>query len=170
MRAGSYTYYYGECESDYGDWISIMAPGHEVPTTTIDNGYEMGNCTSIAAPQVAAVAALVLSVNPDLTAGQVRYILESTAQKTGGYNYTQNPDHPNGTWNIEMGHGVVDAYQAVLAAQRLTNAADLYVKDFSADTGLEPNRTPASIDSSPDIWVTDHNGNTVSTLVHGESY
>ena len=170
MRAGSYTYYAEECPSDYGDWMSIMAPGHEVPTTTIGNDYEMGNCTSIATPQVAAVAALMLSVNPDLTAEQVRYILESTAQKTGGYNYATHPDHPNGTWHIEMGHGVVDAYQAVLAAQRLASIADLYVKDASYDTGLEPNATPGSITSSPDIWVTDLNGNPVSTLTNGETY
>ncbi len=130
----------------------------------------MGNCTSIATPQVAAVAALMLSVNPDLTAEQVRYILESTAQKTGGYNYATHPDHPNGTWHIEMGHGVVDAYQAVLAAQRLASIADLYVKDASYDTGLEPNATPGSITSSPDIWVTDLNGNPVSTLTNGETY
>jgi len=147
-----------------------MAPSFDVPTTTIYGGYHLGRGTSIAAPQVAAVAGLMLSVNPDLTAEQVRYILESTAQKTGGYNYATHPDHPNGTWHIEMGHGVVDAYQAVLAAQRLASIADLYVKDASYDTGLEPNATPGSITSSPDIWVTDLNGNPVSTLTNGETY
>ncbi|MDR0682350.1 MAG: peptidase S8, partial [Dysgonamonadaceae bacterium] len=63
-----------------------------------------------------AIAALVLSVNPYLTEQQVRDIIESTAQKVGGYNYQTTSGHPNGTWNIEMGYGLVDAYAAVQAA------------------------------------------------------
>ena len=52
-------------------------------------------------------------------------IIESTAQKirpgvtTGGgyYKYENHPNRPNGTWNIEMGYGLVDAYEAVKKAR-----------------------------------------------------
>ena len=74
--------------------------------------------TSAACPYVSGVAALVLSVNPDLTSKQVRNIIESTAQKVRQdlYDYQPTCLRPNGTWHEEMGHGLVDAYAAVLKA------------------------------------------------------
>ena len=111
--------------SNYGSQLDIVAPGSLIPTTDRvgNNGYVSGDYrldfggTSAAAPSVAGVAALILSVNPDLTVYEVNSIIENTAQKVGGYNYqTYNP-RPNGTWNNEMGYGLVDAHQAVLQAQ-----------------------------------------------------
>ena len=72
--------------------------------------------TSSACPHVAGVAALILSVNPNLTGQQVRDIIESTAQKVGGYNYQITSGRPNGTWHEEMGYGLVDASAAVTCA------------------------------------------------------
>jgi len=72
----------------------------------------------MAAPHVAGVAALVLSVNPNLTGKQVRHIIESTARKINDtiYDYSTTQDRLNGTWNNEMGYGLVDAYAAVMKA------------------------------------------------------
>lgn len=124
--------------SDYGNELDIMAPGVLVPTTDrqgtngynpqnendpnysgYNNYYSKFNGTSSAAPHVAGVAALVLSVNPNLTAREVNDIIESTAQKVGNYNYSNNSNRPNGTWNNEMGYGLVDAHAAVKRAQEL---------------------------------------------------
>jgi hypothetical protein len=69
--------------------------------------------TSAACPQIAAVAALLLSINPDLTQLEVFNILTSTARKAGPYNYHIRSDCPNGTWSNELGYGVVDASAAV---------------------------------------------------------
>ena len=129
--------------SNYGRELDVMAPGVLIATTDLqgDNGYnpkvfihrEAGgtkltsdfsnkdytNCfngTSSACPHVAGVAALILSVNPDLTAKQVADIIEQTAQKVGGYNYQNTYTRPNGTWNNEMGYGLVDAYKALQKA------------------------------------------------------
>lgn len=129
--------------SNYGRELDVMAPGVLIATTDLqgDNGYnpkvfihrEAGgtkltsdfsdkdytNCfngTSSACPHVAGVAALILSVNPDLTAKQVADIIEQTAQKVGGYNYQNTYARPNGTWNNEMGYGLVDAYKALQKA------------------------------------------------------
>jgi hypothetical protein len=101
-----------------------MAPGVLIPTTDRQgsNGYVTGdyilnfNGTSSACPHVAGVAALVLSVNPNLTGQQVRDIIESTAQKVGEYTYQPTADRPNGTRNDQMGYGLVDAYAAVKEA------------------------------------------------------
>lgn len=111
--------------SQFGSELDIMAPGVLIPTTdtiTIDGyhsvDYKMRfHGTSSACPHVAAVAGLVLSVNPQLTAKQVADIIESTAQKVGGYDYTITEGRPNGTWNDSVGYGLVDAYAAVLAAK-----------------------------------------------------
>ncbi len=59
--------------------------------TGIKKGYDWGNYTtdfggtSAAAPQVAAVAALMLSVNPNLTATQVESIMKNTGRSHLGY-------------------------------------------------------------------------------------
>lgn len=74
-------------------------------------GYFGG--TSCSAPEVAGVAALILSINTNLTPIQVANIIESTARKAGGYTYQNTSGLPNGTWNSQMGYGVLDAYAAV---------------------------------------------------------
>ena len=111
--------------SQFGSELDVMAPGVLIPTTdtiTIDGyhsvDYQMRfHGTSSACPHVAAIAGLVLSVNPNLTMKEVSDIIESTAQKVGEYDYTITEGRPNGTWNDSVGYGLVDAYAAVLAAK-----------------------------------------------------
>lgn len=110
----------------YGNQLDIVAPGVKIPTTDRQGGlgysssdyHSTFNGTSSACPHVAGVAALILSVNPNLTAEEVNNIIESTAQKIGTYNYTNTSGRPNGTWNNEMGYGLIDAYAAVQMAQQ----------------------------------------------------
>ena len=103
--------------SRYGSELSLVAPGVGIYSDSLDNIIVAKNGTSFAAPHVSGVAALILSVNPNLTSQQVRDIIEQTAQKVGGYTYSNNPTlHPNGSWNNEMGYGLVDAYKAVSLA------------------------------------------------------
>jgi len=61
----------------------VVAPGVDIYSTTPDNNYEIETGTSMAAPHVAGVAALVLSTNPTLTPAQVEYILTTTANRNG---------------------------------------------------------------------------------------
>ena len=132
--------------SNYGDDLDVMAPGVLVTTTDIQGGagynpkygpydgskiksdcldqnYTIGfNGTSAACPYVAGVAALILSINPSLTGPEVRNIIESTAQKTGGYNYQTKQGRPNGTWCEDMGYGLVNAYTAVQKAPQCVDS------------------------------------------------
>jgi len=109
----------GVWESSYGQSLDIMAPGVYIPTTTINGQYDMEfRGTSAACPHVAGVAALVLSLNPQLTRKQVVDIIESTAKKLPRYSFSNNPGtRPNGTWNNEVGYGLIDAAAAVRRAQ-----------------------------------------------------
>lgn len=105
-------------KSNYGQDLDVVAPGFTIKTTdTIKaNGDSYGSHTgtSAAAPMVAGVAALMLSANPFLTYTQVRDIIRSTARKLPTYSFDSIA--PCGTWNEEVGYGLVDAYEAVLAA------------------------------------------------------
>ncbi len=73
---------------------------------TLKDGYTSQEGTSMAAPHVAAIAALVWAANPSLTALQVARIMELTAQDKGA------PGRDN-----EFGYGRVEALQAVQAAR-----------------------------------------------------
>jgi subtilisin family serine protease len=63
----------------------VVAPGVGIYSTLPGNTYESWNGTSMAAPNVAGVIALMLSANPNLTVSQVRQIL---ANSTVGLNFS----------------------------------------------------------------------------------
>ena len=120
--------------SNYSNDMSVVAFGGktgslynfcDIRTTDRmgNKGYVDGNyfdyfgMTSAAAPMVSGVASLMLSVNPNLTSNQVKNIIENTAQKLNGYQFEPvSSSHPNGTWNEEVGYGLVDAHKAVVYA------------------------------------------------------
>lgn len=145
--------------SNYGDALDIMAPGVFMPSSDLtgSSGYASGDYlmdyggTSAAAPVVAGVAALMISENPCMTEKQVRSTIEATAQKMGNYPYSTHLDKPNGIWDNQMGYGVIDAYQAVKAAQELYSpgVVDLFIKDVQEDFGAEP----ASYSANADLWL-----------------
>lgn len=102
--------------SGYGTKLDVVAPGVNILSTIPGNNTEPDSGTSMASPHVAGICALMLSVNPNLTAKQVRDIIEQTSQKVGTYSYAANAGRTNGTWNSQTGYGLVDAYAASLVA------------------------------------------------------
>ena len=86
--------------------------------------------TSHACPVVAGVAALVLSVNPDLTPQEVCRILKNTADTVGGYNYVNHRCD-------EMGYGRVNANKAVWATCDTTVVANQYFDHSTIITGCD---------------------------------
>jgi len=150
--------------SNFGTQLDVVAPGSDILSTYPNNATATISGTSMATPHVAGVCALVLSVNPCLTAKQVRDIIEMTSQKVGGYAYATTPGKPNGTWHTQMGYGLVDAYAAVQMAQQLYSpTVDLLVKDTPADNGIEPNIVSPYMWASEDIWI---RNNADNGLVH----
>lgn len=100
--------------SNYGSWISVASPGSSIlstmPTyeTTMtesekNKGYDYLDGTSMACPIVAGIAALVVSRNPTYTPAEVKARIESTATDLGKPGY-----------DVEFGHGLVNAFKAVL--------------------------------------------------------
>lgn len=114
--------------SNYGSGLDVVAPGVKIYTTdrqgtagyntssgTAGNYFAGFNGTSSAAPHVAGIASLILSINNDLSVEEARDAIESTTEKVGGYSYTMGAgERQDLTWNNQMGYGRVNAYQALI--------------------------------------------------------
>ncbi len=94
--------------SNYGSGLDLMAPGVGIystqgGSTTPDGAYHELSGTSTAAPFVAGVVALMMSVNPALTPVDIGAVMNGTAialtSMTG--------------WDTTTGWGIVDAFAAV---------------------------------------------------------
>ena len=97
----------------------LVAPGVDIRSTQAGGGYRTGSGTSYAAPHVAGVIALMISVNPAL-AGDVDTIetlLLATARPPPTVNGCDSADTV--AVNNVYGLGVVDALAAVVAADRV---------------------------------------------------
>ena len=119
--------------SNYNEYLDIMAPGTSIRTLSSSSGYLSSTGTSPACAHISAIATLMLSVNPDLTRQEVSDILESTARKLPAYTFTTTSGRPNGTWNNEVGYGLVNCYDAVNLAYHYnaSNYFNLIEFDYS---------------------------------------
>jgi subtilisin family serine protease len=110
--------------SNYGPELAICAPssgspGRRVVTTdrrgtkgysTDDYTYDFGG-TSSSTPLAAGLAALILSVNPELTSAEVKDIMMETADKID----LENGQYVDGHSPL-YGHGRINAHKAVALA------------------------------------------------------
>ncbi|MCB9250788.1 MAG: S8 family serine peptidase [Ignavibacteriales bacterium] len=104
---------WGSCYDDGGEPtlrnVDVMAPGIHIPTTDIrgQQGYSTGDYnlifhgTSAAAPHVAALAGLILSLNMNLNPQQVATTIKNSCD---------NLSHMN---SLEYGNGRINAYKAL---------------------------------------------------------
>ncbi|UCG43158.1 MAG: peptidase S8 [candidate division WOR-3 bacterium] len=88
--------------SNYGRQLEVAAPGVRILSTAPSSQYGWSDGTSMAAPQVSGVAALVMAANPGLSAKQVRGILSAAAIDLGTSGFDQH-----------TGYGLVNAGRAV---------------------------------------------------------
>ena len=71
--------------SNYGaKSVNLVAPGKDILTTGLGNDSQQRSGTSMAAPVVAGVAALALSVHPNLSVDQLRSLLLDSVDRLPG--------------------------------------------------------------------------------------
>ncbi|MDJ0676123.1 MAG: S8 family serine peptidase [Calothrix sp. MO_167.B42] len=143
--------------------ISTYLPGKGMFTTDQlgTAGYDPGDFTSnfggtsSATPVVAGVVALMLSANPDLTAQQVKSILEETADKIVDANADPQLGMRGGTYDenghsLWFGYGKVNSDRAVKQAYQMravTGEVSQYIRKKSDRIIKIPDNYPQGINS-----------------------
>ncbi len=157
------------CAPSNGDATQTAAgvPG-KVTTDTVGGGNIAGQTggtlnyrnnfggTSSATPLAAGVAALMLSINPQLNWVQVRELLRNSAVKIDAAN-----TDPVGQWSTDgsgnpvfsqwYGYGRVNAAVAIEDARDFSLTSDVVIRDNLGDMGTVPSGGWHA--NSPDIWV-----------------
>jgi len=102
--------------SNTGPDIDLVAPGSNILSLKNDGGYQTLSGTSMAAPHVAGLAALIRSKYPDFTPAQVRALLVDSS-----IDLTSDGGLPG--WDDIYGHGLINAEGALLANPEVANSA-----------------------------------------------
>lgn len=108
-----------------GTRVDVFAPGVEILSTYPDGEYERNQGTSMAAPVVSGMAAMLMAYFPELTAAQVKAVILETATRFPGQ-AVQLPGGADGTRafaELSVTGGIVNAYAAVQRASELTGRA-----------------------------------------------
>lgn len=98
--------------SNQGSQVSVAAPGDSIQSTywgvgdTLTRVKKSG--TSMACPQVSALAGILFAVSPGISNEQVLNRIQSTADKVGTFVYD-----PTTSRNIYFGHGRINSSRAV---------------------------------------------------------
>lgn len=95
----------------------VAAPGTNIVAAAFDtpDGAISKNGTSMAAPHVAGLAALIIQARPGITPEAVKQVLIATAEQKGPLSTTC--DQTDQIWNREWGFGLVNGFQAIYAVE-----------------------------------------------------
>lgn len=133
------------------EWFDSTSPDAE---ETNQPGYFFAAGTSMSAPYVAGAAALLLGLDPELTADDLEAILTGTATRVDDSFLTYAYGRPDAEWDPHYGHGALNLPAAVAAVQsgeirRLP--ATTYVEAVSTSDPARVVRVEANPDYSFEI-------------------
>lgn len=109
--------------------VDVFAPGMKIYSTTPEGEYDLKNGTSMAAPAVAGVAALIRSHYPQLSDSQVKRIIMNSGTKIDfevlkpGSVTRKNPDGELVSLSeLSVSGRIVNAYDALRFADKIVNS------------------------------------------------
>ncbi len=153
--------------SNFGDAISVAAPGVDILSTRgaarvgglkVGSRYVRLSGTSMAAPHVAGLAALLLANDPTLTTEEVRWHLELNAHQPG------YPGFEGAPWNPHFGWGRIDAARA-FDPPPVTTRLHLDAEDVHAFAGaVTPDLASLRVrftSTTPVAWTSNGSGGIV---------
>ncbi|HEX7845031.1 MAG TPA: S8 family peptidase [Chitinophagaceae bacterium] len=116
--------------SNYGkDEVDVFAPGVKIYATVPGgNTYNNLQGTSMASPVVAGLAALILEYYPNLSAQQVKYVIEKSASKPSEKVTIPGTDEEVELSDISRSGGIINAYEALKLASTLKGERNKNVK------------------------------------------
>ena len=111
--------------SNYGSGLDFLAPGVRIHTTTMSGGYTSTfNGTSSACPHAAGIAGLIRSESNNISAYDVRLLMQQSSDDLGGVGY-----------DVQTGYGRVNAYNSLF---NLLYNPDAFVDIQSIDVEIAP--------------------------------
>ncbi len=115
--------------SQYGGWVDLAAPGSSILSTVIGGSYGYKTGTSMAAPQVASLAALVLHQHPAYSVDQLREHITFTCNDLG----STNPSYAE-----DLGRGMINAQRALAESPCALVLAETSFDDANGDGIADP--------------------------------
>jgi cell wall-associated protease len=113
--------------SNYGKHtVDVFAPGFMINSTVPGSKYEQFDGTSMAAPVVSGLSALIWSYYPNLTAVQIRdIVIRSVTKVDQKIKYKNEKDEAKRGYltDISVSGGVVNAYNAIKMADGLSTGS-----------------------------------------------
>lgn len=110
--------------SNYGkNEVDVFAPGVDILSTIPGNKYERDSGTSMAAPVVSGLAALIMDYYPNLTAADVKkIIMQSASRHTDQKVNKPGADGEKVSFgSLSVTGGIVNAYTAIKMADEMSN-------------------------------------------------
>ncbi|HYW07810.1 MAG TPA: S8 family serine peptidase, partial [Longimicrobium sp.] len=116
----------GKLAASFSNWgrgqVDVFAPGDAILSTVPGSRYERNSGTSMAAPVVSGVAALLMAYFPTLTAPQVKQIILDSATRHAEAMVTKpgSEDETIRFGDLSTTGGIVNVYAAFRMAERMT--------------------------------------------------
>lgn len=96
--------------SNYGTSVQVAAPGENILTTQLGGKYGEISGTSMAAPVVAGIAAMIKAENPLIDSDEIAKIIDTTAT-----------DVMKKGKDMQTGYGLINAYEAIKNVKKNEN-------------------------------------------------
>ncbi|MDO5702904.1 MAG: S8 family serine peptidase, partial [Lachnospiraceae bacterium] len=131
--------------SNYGSSVDLVAPGVEIKSCSTNGGYEYMDGTSMAAPHISGIAAMVKLANPSFTPANIDKYIKDCCEDLGTTG-----------WDKYFGYGIPDMSKASGAKEVEVTGISISRTSLTLARGesevLKATLTPANATSKEITW------------------